>query len=101
MNVGGAALEGGEDGGVNETDDGADVFSLAGEFLNGDILVGVFVAGEDVEGEAFAGLVEDTLRLLGFLEQIGNLARAATRAWIGRLRRPAISSRTMEGAKGR
>ena len=33
----------------------------------------VVVAGEDVEGEAFAGFVEDALRLLGFLEQVGDL----------------------------
>ena len=72
VNVGGAALEGGEDGGVHEADDGADVF-FAGELLNGDVFVGVFVAGEHVEGEAFAGFVEDALRLLGFLEQVGDL----------------------------
>ena len=73
VDVGGAALESGEDGGVDEANDGADVFGFAGELLDGDVLVGVFVAGEHVEGEALAGFVEDALRLLGFLEQIGDL----------------------------
>ena len=72
VNVGGAALESGEDGGVDQADDGADVF-FAGQLLNGDVFVGVFVAGEHVEGEAFAGFVEHALRLLGLLEQIGDL----------------------------
>ena len=72
VDVGGAALESGEDGGVNEANDGADVF-FAGELLDGDVFVGVVVAGEDVEGEAFAGLVENALRLLGLLQQVGDL----------------------------
>ncbi len=72
VNVGGAALESGEDGGVHQPDDGADVF-FAGELLDGDVFVGVVVAGEHVEGEPFAGFVENALRLLGFLEQVGDL----------------------------
>ena len=72
VNVGGAALESGEDGGVDQADDGADVF-FAGQLLDGDVFVGVFVAGEHVEGEPFAGFVEHALRLLGFLQQVGNL----------------------------
>ncbi len=73
VDVGGAALESGEDGGIDQADDGADVF-FAGQLLDGDVFVGlVFVASEDVEGEAFAGFVEDALRLLGFLEQVGDL----------------------------
>ena len=73
VNVGGAALERGEDGGVDQADDGADVLGFAGQLLDRDVFVGVFVAGEHVEGEAFAGFVENALRLLGFLEQVGNL----------------------------
>ena len=73
MNVGGAALQGGEDRGVHKANNGADVFGVAGELLDGDVFVGVFVAGEHVEGQAFAGLVEDALRLLGFLQQVGDL----------------------------
>ena len=38
MNVGGAALESGEDGGVDQANDGADVF-FAGQLLDGDIFV--------------------------------------------------------------
>jgi hypothetical protein len=72
VNVGGAALEGGEDGGVDQANDGADVF-FAGELFDGDVFVGIVVAGEDVEGEAFAGFIEDALRLLGFFEQVGDL----------------------------
>ena len=72
VNIGGAALESGEDGGVDQADDGADVF-FAGQLLDGDVFVGVFVAGEHVEGEAFAGFVEHALRLLGLLEQVGDL----------------------------
>ena len=34
---------------------------------------GFVFAGEHVEGEAFAGFVEHALRLLGFLQQVGDL----------------------------
>ncbi len=72
VNVGGAAFERGEDGGVDQPDDGADVF-FAGELLDGDVFVGVVFAGEHVEGEAFAGFVENALRLLRLLQQVGDL----------------------------
>ena len=72
VDVGGAAFERGEDGGVDQPDDGADVF-FAGQLLDGDVFVLVVVAGEHVEGEAFAGFVEHALRLLGLLEQVGDL----------------------------
>ena len=72
MNIGGAALESGEDGRVDQPDDGADVF-FAGELLDGDVFVGVVVAGEHVEGESFAGFVENALRLLGLFQQVGDL----------------------------
>src|ERR1700739_2736366 len=73
VDVRGASLESGEDGGVDQADDGTDVL-IAGQLLDGDVFVGLgVVAGEDVEGQAFAGFVEDTLRLLGFLEQVSNL----------------------------
>ena len=72
VDVGSAALECGEDGGIDQPDDGADVF-FAGELLDRDVFVGVVVSGEHVEGEAFAGFVEDALRLLGFFEQVGDL----------------------------
>ena len=73
VDVGGATLERGEDGGVDQADDGADVF-IAGQLFDGDVFVGIAViAGDDVEGEAFAGFVEDALRLFGLLEQVGDL----------------------------
>ena len=73
MDVRGAALEGGEDGGVDEADDRADVL-IAGQLLDGDALVfGGIVTTEYVEGEAFAGFIEYALRLLGLLEQVGDL----------------------------
>ena len=72
MNVGGAAFERGEDGGVDQADDGADVF-FAGQLFDRDVFVGVFFAGEHVEGEPFAGFVEHALRLLGLLQQVGDL----------------------------
>ncbi len=40
VDVGGAALESGEDGGVDQADDGADVF-IAGQLLDGDVFVGL------------------------------------------------------------
>jgi hypothetical protein len=70
--VGGAALKRGEDGGVDQANDGADVF-FAGELFDGYVFVGAVVAGEDVEGEAFAGFIENALRLLGFFEQVSDL----------------------------
>jgi hypothetical protein len=72
VNVRGAALERGEDGGVDEADDGRDVV-VVGELLDGDVLFGVLLIGEHVEGEALAGLVEHALRLLVLLEQVGDL----------------------------
>ena len=74
VDVGGAPLQRGEDGGIDQPDDGADVF-FRGELLDRDVLVGVVFRGEDVEGETLGGLVEDALGLLGFLEQVGNLRK--------------------------
>ena len=72
MNVGGAPFESGEDGGVDQPDDGADVF-FAGELLDGDVFVGVVVAGQHIEGEPFAGFVQNALRLLRLFQQVGDL----------------------------
>ena len=47
--------------------------SSAVRLLDGDVFVGVVFAGEHVEGEAFGGFVEHALRLLGLLEQVGDL----------------------------
>uniref|UniRef100_E6QI37 Uncharacterized protein n=1 Tax=mine drainage metagenome TaxID=410659 RepID=E6QI37_9ZZZZ len=72
MDVRGAALERGKDGGVDEADDGAKVF-IGGKLLDRDAFVRVFLAGDDVEGESFAGFIENALGLFRFLEQVGDL----------------------------
>src|SRR4029077_17730002 len=72
MNVTGAALEGGEDDGVDEADNG-DHTGIAGEPLHGNVFVALFLVGDDLEGEAFGGLVEDALGLLGALEEVADL----------------------------
>ena len=73
MDVGGATFESREDGGVDQPDDGTDVF-VAGQLLDGDVFVGGSVfAGDDVEGEPFAGFVKHALRLLGLLQQVSDL----------------------------
>ena len=72
VNIRGAPFQSGEDGRVHQPDDGADVF-FAGQLLDGDILVGVFVAGQHIEGQPLAGFVQHALRLLGFLQQVGDL----------------------------
>ncbi len=38
VNIRGAALESGEDGGIDQADDGADIF-FAGQLLDGDVFV--------------------------------------------------------------
>ena len=72
MDIRGAALERCEDGGVDEADDRRDVV-IGCEFLDGDVFVGGVFAGEHVEGETFSGFVEYALRLLGLLEEVGDL----------------------------
>ena len=72
MNIGGAAFERGEDRGIDQPDDRADVF-FAGQLLDRDVFVGVVFASEHIEREPFAGLVEHALRLLRLLQQIGDL----------------------------
>ena len=95
VNVGGAALESGEDGRVHQADDRADVF-FAGQLLDRDVFVAVFVAGQHVEGQSFAGLIENALRLLGLLQQIGDLReRGDARRNMRWPSRPAISSSTI------
>ena len=72
VDIGGAAFERGEDGGVDEADDGREIV-FAGEALDGDVLVGIVFGREDVERQPFRCFVEDALGLLGLLEQIGDL----------------------------
>ena len=60
VDVTGAALEGRENHGVDETDDGADA-GVARQFVHGDVFVAVFFVADDLERETFGGLVEDAL----------------------------------------
>jgi hypothetical protein len=62
VDIGGAPLESGEDGGVDQADDRADVL-FGGQLFDRDVFVGVFVGRNDVEGQALGGFVENTLRL--------------------------------------
>ena len=70
--VGGSPFQCGEDGRVHQPDNGADVF-FARQLFNGNIFVGVFVARQHIEGQPLAGFVQHALRLLGLLQQFGNL----------------------------
>ena len=74
VNVTGAALEGGEDYGVNQAHDGADA-GIARELVHRNVFVAVFFVADDLQGETFGGLVQDALGLLGAFEEVVNLAR--------------------------
>jgi hypothetical protein len=74
---------------------------FAGEALDGDVLVGVLVAGEHVEGEALAGLVEDALRLLGLLEQVGDLREGGDAGQDARCPAGRRSRRAPSASRGR
>ena len=73
VDVAGAALEGVEDGGIDELDDRRDVAVDGGEAVDGEGFFGVILVSDDVERETFGDFFEDALRLLGFLEEIGDL----------------------------
>src|SRR5277367_6008823 len=72
VNVTGASLEGSEDDGVHEAHDGADA-GIARELVHRDVLVAVLIFADDLEREAFGGLVQDALGLLGAFQQVVNL----------------------------
>ncbi len=72
MNIRRAPFQRGKDRRVHEPDDRADVF-VARQLLDGDVLVCVVLAGQHVEGQAFACFVQHALRLLGLLQQFGDL----------------------------
>jgi|GEM_PF-4533395 len=74
MNIRSTALERGKNRRVYQPDDRRNII-VRRQLFNGDILVGIFLAGENIERQTFAGLIEDTLRLLVLLEQIGDLAQ--------------------------
>src|SRR5262249_48265226 len=72
VDVAGAPLQRGEDGSVDQADDGAAV-ALGGEPLDGDGLVSSLVFADDVEDEALAGFFQYALGLLGLLEDVTDL----------------------------
>ena len=74
VNIAGAPLQGGEDGGVDQADDGADV-GFGRQLVDRDGLVGVLVLGDDVERKAFAGFFQHALRLLGLLQHVVDLGK--------------------------
>src|SRR4029077_19850650 len=76
VNVTGAALERGEDDGVNEANDRAHA-GIARELVHGDVFVAVFFVANDLKGEAFGGLIENALGLLGAFQEIVNLRRSS------------------------
>ena len=73
VDVARAALEGVEDGGIDQLDDRRDVAIDGSEPVDGKRFFGVILVADDVERETFGDLFEDALRLFGLLEQIGNL----------------------------
>src|ERR1700757_3686736 len=72
VNVTGATLEGRENHGIDEADDGADA-GVARQFVHGDVFVAVVFVADDLQRETFGGLIEDALGLLGALQEIVNL----------------------------
>ena len=72
VDVASAALERGEDDGIDQANDRAHA-GIARELLHGDVFVGVFFVADHLQREALGGLIENALGLLGALEQIGDL----------------------------
>ena len=73
VNIAGTPLQGGEDRGVHQADDGTDV-AFRRQPLDRDGLVGcAFVLADDIERESFAGLFQHALRLLGLLQNVADL----------------------------
>src|SRR3954471_18988238 len=66
MDVTGAPLQRGEDGGIDQPDDGAGI-SLSGQLLDRDGFVAAVVIADDIKNKTFAGFFEHALRLLGLL----------------------------------
>ena len=72
VDVARAALERGEDHGVHQAHDGAHA-GIARELVHRNIFFAVFFVADHLQREAFGGLVENALRLLGALQQIADL----------------------------
>src|SRR5215472_7519286 len=72
VNITRAALQGGENRGVDQPDDGTHV-PLGSQLVNGDALVAALLLVYYVEGETFTGVFENSLRLFGLFEDLGDL----------------------------
>src|SRR5271156_1623440 len=72
VDVTGAAFKGGENDGVNEADDGADA-GIARELVHGNIFITVIIFADNLQREAFGGLIENALGLLCALQEVVNL----------------------------
>ena len=72
VNVTRAAFECGENHGIDQPDHRAHA-GIAREFVHRDVFVAVFVVVDHLQGEAFGGLVQHPLGLLGALQQIVDL----------------------------
>ena len=68
VDVAGPALQGVEDGGVHQPDDGA--LRLIGQFLNGDLLAGLVLLDQ---GQALGGFLQHPLGRLALLEYVADL----------------------------
>ena len=62
-----------EDRGVDQLDDRRDIAVARGQAVDGKRLVRVLFVAHDVEREAFGDFFQNALRLLGLLQQIGDL----------------------------
>ncbi len=72
VNVAGAPFQRVKDGGVHQLDHRRDV-AVGGQLVDGERFVLVLFLADHVQREAFGDLFQHALRLLGFLQQIGDL----------------------------
>ena len=73
VNIAGPPLERVEDGGVHQLDHRRDIGIARRQPVDGQRLVGILFVPDHVEREALGDFVQHALRLLGFLEQVGDL----------------------------
>ena len=74
MNVAGAPLQGGENGGIHQADDGTHL-AVGSQPLDGNILVATLIFADHVEGESLARLLQHSLRLLSLLQDVVDLGK--------------------------
>ena len=66
-----------EDGGIHQLDDRRDVAFARGQLVDRKSFVGILFVADYIERKAFGNFLQHALRLLGLLEQIGNLRIAS------------------------